>query len=102
MSNKKTHMTANQIHFYAQQEKMFNASLDNTFYIARNTPSNTFEYASFPSSIEFLNLYNELPYNQKHYYELIDAHRERYEYYDIDIKLTNLTNLTNNNLTNPF
>jgi hypothetical protein len=93
-------MTPNQIHFYAQQEKMFNASLDNTFYIARNTPSNTFEYASFPSSIEFLNLYNELPSNQKYYYELIDAHRERYEYYDIDIKFSNLTNLTNNKLTN--
>ena len=93
-------MTANQIHFYAQQEKMFITSLDNTFYIARNTPSNTFEYASFPSSIEFLNLYNELPSNQKHYYELIDAHRERYEYYDIDIKFSNFSNLTNNNLTN--
>lgn len=92
--------------YFPLVKDMLEASEDNTFYFARNTITNSYEYASSPSISDFEKYYHKLPQKNKHFYELIFQYSYIYEYYDLDLKLStdtpNLNELTNSNLFNWF
>jgi len=84
--------------FYQIQQTMFDNCEDNSFFVARNSKKNntSMEYASFTSIQKFLQYYNNIPQNEKSYYELIDPNSYMYEYYDLDtiIDQNNTNNIT--------
>jgi len=78
--------------YYPTQKIMFNNVEDDTFFIAKTNDKHTYEYASFKDIDTFIKHYeNQLI---KNYYELIPSIEYRYEYYDLDLKLTDDTDIT--------
>ena len=88
---------------YPTQEQMFKAADEahHSFFVARDKCSRgttVKEYMSFHDLSSFIDYYQTIPLDDRHFYELIRKDYPFYEYYDLDIPIESCsdTNFYNN------